>query len=259
MCLMLFSFNQHPEYRLVLLANRDEFYRRPTAAVHFWPDAPHVAAGRDLERRGTWLGITTDGRWAGLTNYRDPSVRIENGPSRGALVADFLLSDTAADAYLEQLALRDASINGYNLVAGDAEGLFYHSNRRAGVTALVPGIYGLSNHLLDTPWPKVRKGTARLRQLLERERKPTLEAFFALLRDAAPFPDDALPDTGVGLKWERLLSPLFIVSPDYGTRSSTVVLIHREGRVTIAERTYDGLAQDERHPETRRVDFVLRC
>jgi uncharacterized protein with NRDE domain len=257
MCLILFSHDCHPHYRLVLLANRDEFYRRPTAPLHFWPDEPRLLAGRDLERRGTWLGITTGGRWAGLTNYRDPSAPIQKGPSRGTLVADFLRGDDGPAAYLEKLSARDGRINGYSLIAGDRGGLYYHCSRRPGVTTIAPGIHGLSNGLLGAPWPKVKKGTDRLRRLLGKDNRPPLEAFFELLADPLPFPDPILPDTGVGPAWERLLSPLFIVSPQYGTRSSTVILIDRQQRATVAERTYNGGGMEPPAAGTRRFDLLI--
>ena len=252
---MLFSYDSHPRYRLVLLANRDEFYRRPTAPLDFWEDAPHILAGRDLQARGTWLGVTRGGKVAGVTNYRDPATYIEDGLSRGALVADYLKSDRQPADYLDRISRLDDRINGYNLIVGDGSELWYRSNRGEGASMLTAGLYGLSNHLINSPWPKVRNGMAALSDLLRQNSSPELEDFFGLLSDPTPFPDDSLPDTGVGLQMERMLSPIFIASPGYGTRSSTVVLIDRDGQATIAERTFTvPLAKEGGNP-TRRFDF----
>ncbi len=257
MCLILFSLDDHPDYRLVLLANRDEFHRRPTAAMGFWEDAPRVLAGRDLVGNGTWLALSTDGRLAAVTNYRDPARPPGGGPSRGSLVSGFVAGVQAPRPYLESVSGLDALYDGYNLLAGDAGGLFYHSNRGGGIDALGPGTYGLSNHLLDTPWPKVARGVEGLKRLLSGGRRPGLEDFFSLLADPRPFPDPSLPDTGVGIEWERLLSPLFIAAPGYGTRCSTVILIDRRGRATVAERTTGAGVDEPPGQATRRFDLRI--
>ena len=239
MCLILLAHEAHPSYRLVLAANRDEFYDRPTEAARFWEDAPRVLAGRDLLHGGTWLGVTRGGRVAALTNFRDPRSKTDGAPSRGFLVSDFLLKTQPAREYLEDLAARARLYNGFNLIAGDARGLFYYSNRSGAPAELKPGVYGLSNHLLDTPWPKVGRGAAALAEAVRRD--PTLapETLFDILADDARAADEFLPDTGVGLELERVLSPLFIRSPVYGTRCSTALLVGTDGRVTFAERTFD--------------------
>ena len=238
MCLILFAYRQHARYRLVLAANRDEFYGRPTAPATFWEDAPDLLAGRDLKSGGTWLGVTRAGRFAAITNYREPDVRLEDAPSRGELVAGFLQSEQAPEAYLDDLASSADSYNGFNLIIGDAKRMGYFSNREGTVRILEPGVYGLSNHLLDTPWPKVKKGRRLLEAHLDSD-KIDDAALLDALNDPAPAPDAALPDTGVGLAWERALSPLFIQSPDYGTRASSVLLIRHDGAVTFAERTFE--------------------
>jgi uncharacterized protein with NRDE domain len=205
----------------VVAANRDEFYARRTASADFWPAHPHVLAGRDLEAGGTWLGITREGRFAALTNYRDPASHKPNAPSRGGLVADFLIGTASIDTYLDTLSAAD--YNGFNLLLGDGQRLVAFSNISGQRHELAPGIYGLSNHLLDTPWPKVGAGKAALTAALAA--LPDETALFRLLRDDTRPPDGALPATGVSLDWERLLSAAFICGPDYGTRCSTVVKV----------------------------------
>ncbi len=238
MCLILFSYKTDPYYRLVFAANRDEFYKRPSEPASFWREAPQVLAGRDLVAGGTWFGITRKGRWAAITNYRDPRNHRADAPSRGLLVSGFLLGDDSARVYLEDLAPDAGDYNGFSMLAGDAAGLFYFSNRRDGVRELPPGIYGLSNHFLDTPWPKVRKGKDILSRLLSNGGTPNSEGLFRILADRIPPDDCDLPQTGVGLEWERVLSPLFIWSTDYGTVSSMVLLIDNGGKVVFRERTF---------------------
>ena len=235
MCLVLFAYRHVPGYRLVLAANRDEFYARPTAPADFWADAPGLLAGRDLQAGGTWMGVTRAGRYAALTNYRDPTTARTGGPSRGSLVVDALRSPEPPPAFLDRLAPAAARYDGFNLLLGDADGLYYASNRDGRPRAVAPGLHGLSNHLLDTPWPKVRRGKAALADAL-REHPPDPDRLLDLLADAEVAPDADLPNTGVGLAWERALSPLRIVTPDYGTRTSTVLLITDDGHVTFAER-----------------------
>lgn len=238
MCLILFAYEEHPRYRLVLAANRDEFYERPTAPAAFWEDDSGVLAGRDLRNGGTWLGVTRTGRFAAVTNYRGAEESRPDAPSRGALVASFLRGREAADAYLVRLAMNAERYNGFNLLVGDVDNLCYFSNRENEVRRLEPGVYGLSNHLLNTPWPKVEAGRAALRHTIARPFEP--DALLDLLADTTTAPDEALPDTGVGLEWERVLSPRFIETPAYGTRSSSVLLVDREGEVTFVERTDAG-------------------
>lgn len=237
MCLIAFAYRVHPRYSLVVAANRDEFYRRPTAPAAFWSECPGVLAGRDLEQGGTWLGVTRDGRFAALTNYRDPAANRNGARSRGELVRDYLCGALAPREYLERARAAGGDYNGFNLLAGDAGGLWYYSNRTDVVAEVAPGVHGLSNHLLDTSWPKVAKAKAGLAACLGGSEEALAAGLFALLADDAPAPDAALPDTGVGLEWERTLSPVFIASADYGTRSSTMVLLG-EGGTRFAERTW---------------------
>ncbi|MCE5265515.1 MAG: NRDE family protein [Deltaproteobacteria bacterium] len=251
MCLILFAWKMDDRFPLVVAANRDEFYERPSAPAAFWEEAPGLLAGRDLREGGAWLGITREGRWAALTNYRDPaSVRI-GAPSRGRLVHDYLLGRERPEDYLRRIGPIADRFNGFSLLAGDPESLFCFSNR-GDRKRLEPGIHGVSNHLLDTPWPKVEQGKNGLSTLLKEGGRPLTEGLFALLADRSRPPDDFLPETGVGLEWERVLSPLFIESPVYGTRSSTVLLIDRKGEVTFAERVFDG-----GRPRTARFTFCI--
>jgi uncharacterized protein with NRDE domain len=238
MCLVLLALDSHPKYSLVLAANRDEFYDRPTAPAGFWSDAPRVLGGRDLKAGGTWLGIDRRGRVAAVTNYRQGQRESVAPRSRGQLVSEFLAGDTAAPEYMDRVSREAELYNGFNLLAGDAAGMSYFSNREDRVRSLDPAIYGLSNHLLDTAWPKVTATKTAFDALLKKRAPDLTSNLFTLLanRDAAR--DEQLPSTGVSQEWERLLSSAFIASDHYGTRSTTVVLIGREGRVSFVERSF---------------------
>lgn len=236
MCLILFAYRAHADYPLVVAANRDERHARPTAQAGFWKDQPHILAGRDLKCMGTWMGVTRSGRFAAVTNYRDPSDTREGARSRGTLVSRFLAGDQSAADFLQEAAVESADYRGFNLLTGDDAELFYYSNRGAAAQRLEPGIYGLSNHLLNTPWPKVRTGRARLEAALAPA--PAFEPIFTLLADTAPAADDELPRTGIDAASERRLSAALIVSPDYGTRCSTVLMRGRDCSVRYAERNY---------------------
>ncbi len=238
MCLILIARDAHPDYRLVVAANRDEFYDRPTAPAARWPEAPAVLGGRDLQAGGTWLGIDRSGRFAAVTNYRQGQREPAAPRSRGLLVSEFLLSSVDPPQYVERVAAEADRYNGFNLLAGDARELFYFSNRGGSVRALERGVYGLSNHLLDTPWPKVTATRGALETLLTRDPAELVPRLFDLLSDRGQAEEHLLPRTGVSLEWERLLSAAFIVSDGYGTRSSTVVLAGRDGRITFEERSF---------------------
>jgi uncharacterized protein with NRDE domain len=242
MCLALLDIRALPQGRVTLLSNRDEFHRRPAAPLAFWADAPAICAGRDLEARGTWLGVTREGRFGFVTNFRDPA-RPEKAPrSRGAIVPEFLLSGESPLAYAEALARRGAEFAGFNAILGDARGVAYLSNAGALPRALAPGLYGVSNGLLETDpardWPKLQR--ARRRYLAG-------DAPFDVLADRVIAPDAELPRTGVPLEWERRLSAIFIAGSEYGTRASTVLEI--TGReIAITERAFGpgGAAGPER-------------
>lgn len=239
MCLIVFAYNCHPDYRLILGANRDEFRERPTEPARFWSDAPHLLAGRDKLAGGTWLGVTTNGTLAAITNYRDPRKQVEDPPSRGQLVAGFLRNQLVTPEEFRGILNRDGeSYDGFNLLYGTTTNLHYFTNRGGSSGPVTPGIHGLSNHLLDTLWPKVTVATSRLEVIMQQAHIDP-EQIFAAMSDPAPFAAGLLPDTGVGPERERLLSPVFIENESYGTRSTTVLLIGHNDRVTLVERSYD--------------------
>ena len=238
MCLIAFAYHVHPDYRLILAANRDEFYERPTAPLDLWQDHPTILAGRDLQQQGTWMGITPTGRIAAITNYRDPQNIKSGAPSRGHLVSNFLLTATPPDLYLASIQRSAELYNGFNLIVGDTTGLFYFSNHAGAVQKLEPGIHGLSNHLLDTPWPKVERCKQRLGEIIQTSGSISEDRIWELLKDQTPAPDDRLPDTGVDRAWERALSPIFIASPGYGTRCSSIITINRQGLIHFSEITW---------------------
>ncbi len=253
MCLILLAWHVHPDYPLVVAANRDEFFARATAPMGFWSDSPELIAGRDLEAGGTWMGLDRGGRFAALTNYRAPEHHLAGRPSRGHLVADFLTGKFPALTYLDQLAADQRDYNGYNLLLGDGERMYWTSNVAHTTDELAPGVYGLSNHLLNTPWPKVGAGRTAMTAALAA--LPDVQAFFELLTDDAIHADERLPQTGVPLDWERLLSAAFVRSPDYGTRISTVLCVGRDGMASMDEQTWlRGAARGER----RRFRFSLK-
>lgn len=237
MCLIVFAYRQHPTWRLVLAANRDEFFARPTAPMAYWQDAPDVLAGRDFAGGGTWFGMTRAGRFAAVTNYRDPRDVRDDAPSRGLLVSDFLRGRQPPRAYLQDLSAGAHRYNGFSLLVGDEDNLFYFCNRENLARELGAGVYGLSNHLLDEPWPKVERAKRGMADLFAVEPIDT-NHLLELLADDRRAPDKALPSTGVSPEWERLLSSMFISSPTYGTRSTTALLMSYDGRVSVTERGY---------------------
>src|SRR5438445_726831 len=237
MCLIVLAWRTHPRYRLIVAANRDEYFGRPTAPAAFWDDHPGVLAGRDLEAGGTWLGITPQGRFAALTNYRNPADQKTGAPSRGALVSDFLTGSTGPGEYVREIEKRARDYNGFSLLAGDTVSMYFFSNRGGHAARVEPGVHGLSNHLLDTPWPKVEKGKAAFSALLD---KPfDAEAALHLLDDTQRASDELLPSTGVSLELEERLSAIRIPAVGgYGTRCSTVLSFAEDGKVEFHERSY---------------------
>ena len=233
MCLIVIGWRVHPDYPLIVAANRDEFHARPTARADFWTDAPAVIAGRDLEAGGTWLGMTRDGRFAAVTNVRETAAA-KGRHSRGRLTRDFLVGQHRVADYVGQIDMDGYS--GFNLLVSDKESLWYCSNRSTESLELAPGVYGLSNHLLDSPWPKLltaRQGFSRALASL-----PDPAPLFAILADDEIVPDSELPDTGVPLEWERRLSAIFVRSEPYGTRASTVAMLAADGGITFEERSF---------------------
>jgi uncharacterized protein with NRDE domain len=241
MCLILVVWQAHSQYPCVVAANRDEYHARPAAAAGWWPDHPGILAGRDLEAGGTWLGITRGGRFAALTNYRDSQQRRVDAPSRGALVTALLESGDSVAQSLTHLRAVGADYNGFNVIFSDGRQLGIYESVPGAGRELGPGIYGLSNHLLDTPWPKVLKAKSRLEAAFAgTDTAPLLE----LLRDDRPAPDDQLPRTGVSLEWERLLSSAFVRAKDYGTRCSTIIRIDALGRAYFDEWSWNSVGAD---------------
>ena len=236
MCLVALAFKRHPNYPLIVVANRDENYDRPALEADFWPDSPNLLAGRDLEAGGTWFGVNRGGQWATVTNFRGGD---SGGTlSRGELPTNFLTDASSTTAeYFQQVRRKGKQYRGFNLLAGSARELAYCNNLNDRLEFLEPGIYTLSNDVLDTPWPKAELARQRLEQAIEGD-SLRCEALIAVLSSRKAFPDGRLPDTGVGLEMERTLSPPFIVSHNYGTRCTTVLLIDNQGRVEFAEQSY---------------------
>lgn len=234
MCLIVVAWKARADRPLIVAANRDEWRDRPAEPAHWWNDRPEILAGRDLKAGGTWMGVTRSGRFAAVTNFRDPSDKRSTARSRGELVTDFLRSGGLAESFLAKLAPRAREYNGFNLIAGDGEGLWYFSSREGRPRAIAPGVHGLSNHVLDEPWPKVVRGRLAMdAALADDDPGPRL---FAMLADGQGAPDEALPDTGVGIGWERRLAAPLITGADYGTRASTVLWIDADGRGRFEER-----------------------
>jgi len=233
MCLIVVGWRVHPDFPLVVAANRDEFYARPTAPLGRWPDAPEVIGGLDLEAGGTWLGVSESGRFAAVTNVREPGMA-KGAQSRGGLTRGFLTARSSAAEYATEIDGNQYS--GFNLLLGDGDTLVYCSNRDGQPRPLEPGIYGLSNHLLDSPWPKLLAARQRFAEALPR--LPDESAFFELLADQAIVADENLPSTGVPIEWERLLSAIFVKSESYGTRASTLVWQDAGGNITVHENSF---------------------
>lgn len=239
MCLILFSFRAHRHFTLVVAANRDEHYSRPAAPAAFWDDHPDVYAGRDLEKGGTWMGISTKGRFAAITNYREGRPGPAAPRSRGELVSSFLIGDAAAPDFFRRAAQSANDFNPFSMIAGDLDALSFYSNRGNAIAVVPAGVHGLSNHLLDTPWPKVVAGTAAVAATRDLDDPDVISAtLFALLAERSGAQDAQLPDTGIGLQRERELSPPFISGEHYGTRSSTVLLVHASGDVFVHEKRF---------------------
>ncbi|NQV73221.1 NRDE family protein [bacterium] len=242
MCLIAFAFDPEAEQKLLVLANRDEFYEREALQAHFWPDYEGLLAGKDVQAGGTWLGVHASGRFAAVTNYREPGVIVEDALSRGNLVLDFLTSKQEALTYLNEIHQRAHRYNGFNVIVYDGTTLAYYSNRsEKQPESLTAGIYGLSNHLLDSSWPKVERLKSKLRVRLD-EAQHVNEiwadtSFIDMLNDEETAPDSELPSTGVPIEWERRLSAMMIKSERYGTRCSTMVGIMGDRTIRFAEKT----------------------
>ena len=260
MCLLLLGVDAHPDYALVVAANRDEVHGRDASPAGFWPDAPQVLGGRDRLAGGTWLAITTGGRFAAVTNVRDLAAPVpHNPPSRGFLTTGFVLGDNSPPRHAAAVAERGGAYAGFNLVVGTPEGLWHCDNHGTRPRRLTAGVHAISNASLDTPWPKARRGSAALSELLAQPRLDP-EDLLELLADRCLAPADALPDTGVGPEAERRLSSVFVApmlvdGQVYGTRCSTALLVARDGRGLLVERSF---AADGRSVGTRRVPFPVQ-
>ena len=239
MCILFVAVNQHKDYPLIIAANRDEFFQRPTAESHFWPDSPNVLAGKDLEAGGTWMGINTQGHLASLTNIRAPQTINPNAISRGQLVSDYLHQYPSVEQYHQQLAADKQQYNGYNLLFGRWDNLSVYNNHTNKLQQLSAGFYGLSNAELNSPWPKINKGVKQLEQVCASNQQIDHEVLFNILLDKSQANDEQLPKTGVPIAWERQLSSIFIRAEHYGTRSSTLLTVNHDEQVTWLERTYN--------------------
>ena len=241
MCLIVFANNLHPKYKLIFAANRDEFYNRPSEQAEFWKEYPDILAGKDLQAGGTWMGITKQGKFAAITNFRDLKNHTNDAPSRGNLTLDFLINDDSPVEYYNKLKPALNDFNGFNLLLGNVDELFYFSNKTEGLQKLQTGIHGISNAILNTPWPKVERSKRHLESLIQQEDINVWEVI-AILKDTSIAKDEELPDTGVGLDLERMLSPVFIKSEKYGTRCSSVVMVDKENNVKFVEKFFfDGI------------------
>jgi uncharacterized protein with NRDE domain len=243
MCLLLIAWKNHPRYRLILAGNRDEFHDRPAAPLNWWQDDARILAPRDLKAMGTWLGVARSGRFGVVTNFRDLQAPAEYSPSRGSLVPRFLTGATSPKEFLDDLRGAAPRYSGFNLLVGGPRALYYFSNRsnEAGdrlPQSLKPGVYGVSNHLLNTPWPKVERVRAAFGELLKQS-DIDIDSMFRILTDRTRPSDELLPRTGLPLEWERMVSAPFIVNERYGTRTSTVLLVERNGRTMLHERRFD--------------------
>lgn len=251
MCLNIVSYKSHPDYKLIIAANRDEFYIRKTEAAHFWKDNPDLLAGRDLEHGGTWLGINKKGKFSFITNYRDPKSFRKKAPSRGALVSDFLTGSENPFDYLKHLTNTE-TYNGFNLVVGDLNEVAYFSNIESEPKKLQNGFYGLSNAFFDTPWQKLERGKKIVDEIINRKNFE-VDDLFAALRNEQKTEDSELPSTGVPYEIEKLISSMFIKSESYGTVCSTVILVGNDYKVQFFERTYNPLKENK----TVRFEFLI--
>ena len=253
MCLIAVAYDAHPEYRLIVLANRDEFYTRSALGLRRWADGSGIIAGRDERGCGTWMGVTSTGRFSAVTNYREVGRVDSAAPTRGQIPVDFLKNADDPETFVGRLQAQAQRYNGFNVLVGNRDKLCYYSNRGDDTRLLSPGVYGLSNHLLDTPWPKVQRAKEALTAEMRSENIDP-DRLLVALRDARRADEASLPDTGVGIALEKKLSSVFINFDGYGTRSSTILLVARGGGGCIIEQSYE----DDGRPAQRveeRFDF----
>lgn len=249
MCTLAFAYKVHSDYPMIFIGNRDEFYNRLTQNAEMWNG---ILSGIDLEKGGTWTGISQSGRMAFLTNYRDFSLHVENPESRGFLTKDFLTGNLHPEDYIKKIALQKSRYNPYNLVVGDMENLFYYSNISDEIVKLTPGLYGLSNALLDVPWPKVKRIKTELSEAISSS-TIDVEALFRILENSTLALDEELPNTGIDQALERALSSIFIALETYGTRYETVILTHQSGQVLFFEKSLSSTGEWE----LRKFEFMM--
>ena len=239
MCLILFAYKTSPRWPLILASNRDESYARPTQSAGFWTDSNGLLAGRDLDKGGTWLGLTKRGRFAAVTNYREGAQQPNYPKSRGVLVENFLRGHVQSLDYLEQVRSEQHLYAGFGCLLGDLSNLYFYSNRSDEIECVQTGVHGLSNAFLNTPWPKLEKGKQQLHRLITAESSLNAEVLLEMLADRQTFEQDQLPQTGVDSHREKVLSSKFIaVDERYGTKSSTVIMVHESGDVHFVERSF---------------------
>lgn len=243
MCILFIAVNQHPLYPLIIAANRDEFHARPTQAAHFWENDNNILAGKDLTAGGTWMGINTKGAIAALTNIRAPGKERENAITRGELVANFINKNNTQNDYLQELRSTHDQYNGYNLLFGNIDQLQVYNSFEDTAYELEDGVYGLSNASLNSPWPKLDMGRSALANYCSHADILSHEHLFELLGNNLPAKDEELPDTGIPLELEKKLSSIFIISPEYGTRSSTILLVDKNQEVYWEERTFSNTGE----------------
>ena len=260
MCLITFAYHCHPDYPLIVLANRDEFYARPSDLLAYWEDEPSVLAGRDKQLSGTWLGLNKAGLFTAVTNYRDGTNTASDRRSRGDLTRNFLCAKKTASCYIEELAPHQHQFGDYNLLLGDSTGLYYCSNRAPNSQKLSPGIYGLSNALLNTPWPKLEYVKAKLAEVLNNTELNTktlpIDTLLTIMSDRAEAPLEERPDTGISAAWEKLLSSAFIQTENYGTRATTLILQKTNGDTQIIEQSFDANGPIERRNYSLNIPVI---
>lgn len=245
MCIIFLAVRQHEDYPLILLANRDEYRNRPTAPLNYWQESAQILAGKDLQGGGTWLGVNRSGKLAALTNIRNLAMHQPGRVSRGQIIKNYLVKEQNDEEYLTELARTPMHYNPYNLILGTIDHLFAYNNLEQKVETIPSGIHGLSNASLNTPWPKIIRG----KQLLEQQirKRIDIEALFQIMQDEQRPEEGELPDTGIGLPYERYLSAIFLTAPKYGTRSTSIILMDNNHQIDFYERSYlaDGVFASE--------------
>lgn len=254
MCIVTFNQHQHPKYKLIIASNRDEFYERPTAQAHFWEDYPTILAGRDLKEMGTWLGITKTGRIAILTNFRDVTSEQFDRKSRGSIVKQFLASKEKTIDLFQKLQQNKLAYNGFNFVGGTIDHLYHYGNNEESITSFKPGTHSVSNGPLNVSWPKTRKAKMMLENYVNQDEDIYIDDIFTQLNDRQLAPNNELPHTGIDFELERNVSSIFIDrEPNYGTKTSTVILVTYNNEITFVERTFE----QGRYEDEKRFDFSI--